>query len=55
MCRIIILAEIRPAEAVFGLGKDLLFKSILGHCAKLLKIIYPRPRAHATIKIKMRE
>ena len=43
MCRILILADIRPmlwgisfhAVVVFGLGKDLLFKSVLGHCVKL--------------------
>ena len=36
MCRILILADIRPisfhAVVVFGLGKNLLFKSILGRC-----------------------
>ena len=38
MCRILILADIRPkgvgfhAVVVFGMGKDFLFKSILGHC-----------------------
>ena len=37
MCRILILADIRPgigvhAVVVFGLGKDFLFKSILGRC-----------------------
>ena len=38
MFRILILADIRPmgyklfAVVVFGLGKNLLFKSILEHC-----------------------
>ena len=38
MCRILILADIRPmgisfhVVVVFGLGKNLLFKSILGRC-----------------------
>ena len=36
MWRISILADIRPmgfhAVVVFGLGKNLLFKSVLGHC-----------------------
>ena len=38
MCRILILADIRPmgisfhALVIFGLGKNLLFKSILGRC-----------------------
>ena len=36
MCRIFILADIRPisfhAVVVFGLGKNLLFKYILGRC-----------------------
>ena len=42
MCRILILADIGPmgigfhAAVVFGLGKDFLFKSILGRCAGLL-------------------
>ena len=41
MCRILILADIRPmgisfhAVLVFGLGKNLLFKSILGRCVGL--------------------
>ena len=38
MCRILILADIRPigykAVVVFGLGKNLLFKSILGRCGR---------------------
>ena len=42
MCRILIFADIRPimyvlisfhAVVVFGLGKDLSFKSVLGRCA----------------------
>ena len=41
MCRILILADIRPmgyklhAVVVFGLGKNLLFKSVLGRCGKI--------------------
>ena len=45
MCRILILADIRPisisraisvhAVIGFGLGKNLLFKSILGRCVLL--------------------
>ena len=37
MCRILILVDIKPmgynhAVVVFALGKNLLFKSVLGHC-----------------------
>ena len=38
MCWVLILADIRPigisfhAVVIFGLGKNLLFKSILGRC-----------------------
>ena len=40
MHRILILADIRPmlsfhAVVVFALGKNLLFKSALGHCANV--------------------
>ena len=36
MCKILILADIRPnAVVVFGLGKNLLFKSVLGRCDQL--------------------
>ena len=38
MCRILIIADkwgiTFHAVVVFGLGKDLLFKSVLGHCAE---------------------
>ena len=41
MCRILIFADIRPmgnsAVVVFGLGKNLLFKSILEFCGLLSK------------------
>ena len=38
MCRILILADIRSMGpvVVFGVGKNLLFKSIVGRCAALL-------------------
>ena len=48
MCRILILVDIRPMEyvhisfhavVVFGLGKNLLFKSILERCGFALKTI----------------
>ena len=44
MWGILILADFRPmsisfnAVIVFGLGKNLLFKSVLGHCVMIEKI-----------------
>ena len=46
MCRILILADIRPmgyninfyAVVLFGQGKDLLFKSIVGGCGMEVKV-----------------
>jgi len=43
MCRILILADINPmgigfhAVVVFGLGKDYLFKSMLGRCGRVAR------------------
>ena len=54
MCRIFTLADIRPMEygfpavVVFGLGKDFLFKSILGRCDEKARIL-PQNRFHPII------
>ena len=39
------------AAVVFGLGKDLLFKFVLGHCEKLWQYIFFALRFAETIRI----
>ena len=57
MCKILILADIRPMgyrlSCCGSLGKDFLFKSILGHCDTVFKIIQLNLQKNVNITVSM--